>query len=148
MEERLVVGSLSNSMRFRFSFICLPIVACTQIQVETPQNCVERVSQSKIVRVDEVNQRYFLVASNETVNLLASHSTEVLGCFKDSEWAGQWSLSIFSAPEFAGYMDEADILPFHEGDAWSKAYLAEFDGAAVSLIENPTGDAKERIVGK
>ena len=141
-------GSLINLMKHRLSVLFLiTLASCASSAVEMASDCVARITDSEIVRTDEANQRFFLVGSTETADLLVQNSQDISACFAASDWEGRWSLSLFTDKKFAGYMHEPNITPFHEGDLWSKAYLAEFDGAKPLLTLNPTTNPKEVALG-
>ena len=137
-------------MKFGLSLIGLSLVlsgcnpSAPKSAQEPTQACIENASQTKIARVDAENHRYFLVGAPSDIDTLAAKSGDIKTCFAESEWAGKWSLSLFSEAKYAGYAHEDAIQPFHKDDAWSKAYLAEFDGTANSLVINPATDAAER----
>jgi hypothetical protein len=52
-------------------------------------------------------------------------------------------LSLFTDAKYAGYKDEKNIIPYHEDNSWAKAYVAEYDSQANTLISYPAYKPKQ-----
>ena len=105
--------------------------------LQTQETCVESLIDAVVIRVDTPNLRYFIEGSDDTISNMAINADKIHQCFEQSDWAGKWSLSVFSAAKFAGYKTDDAVYEYLADGSWSKAYLGEFRGATGSLIKNP-----------
>jgi len=100
-------------------------------------SCVENVAAFEIVRVDDKNHRYFVIQESKISLSDKELLTKLSTCFIKTDWSNDWSVSLFSEKEFAGYIDEPTIIPLHNGNQWAKAYLAEYNGSENSVTKYP-----------
>ncbi|MGF1689290.1 hypothetical protein L4C36_21900 [Photobacterium japonica] len=112
------------------------LVGCSQISGDEMADCVSETLDVQIVRMDENNQRLFVVP-NGSVQIKVSAADDVNHCFESSRWNDNWSVSVFSASKYAGYKDEENIIQYHKDGAWSKGYLAEIDGVNKTVTYSP-----------
>lgn len=103
----------------------------------TPQLCVEKVLNVKIVRTDEKNKRYFLVDSNFSEEKIINNITKLRQCFISTDWSGNWSISLFTEKKYAGYKDENGIVQYHRENKWAKSYQFEYSEKDKQLIYFP-----------
>ena len=142
MEECRGGGTLHNlTIKVATSLYLLSILAtaCAAPLSETASSkeCVERVLQAKIIRTDAKNHRFFVVSSKIKPADIKNNIPQLEKCFANTGWRPDWALSVFTDAKYAGYMDEKEIIPFHENNMWAKAYVLEYDQASKSLIKNP-----------
>ena len=104
-------------------------------------DCSEFASE-RIARIDQSNERIFVVASADDVEdtekvrlLLQSIGSYVRACQQD--WAADWSVSVFSENKMVGYKDEPALREYVMDRSWEKAYLAEFSADTGVLTRYP-----------
>jgi hypothetical protein len=135
-------GILNNSIN-RIVFInvifltCLLTTACAGELSKDRISCVENVLDSKVVRVDNKNQRLFMVNANLTAERFSSKVSDIRACLNSDEWGNDWAISIFTAPKYAGYKDDKNIIPLHKNNEWAKAYKLEYLNSKRTLIVSP-----------
>ena len=105
----------------------------------------DALGQGVLARVDEGQKRFFLVRQKVSAASLKPVLRKIEICLPP-EWAGQWSLSVFSRKELAGYKDEPGIVPFHKHNEWAKGYLAEYDGESGRLTLSPASKPKTVLI--
>ena len=110
-------------------------------QTSPEQNCKSGDS-TKIVRIDDRNERLFVIAQVNQINtpakarrLLLSLQASVKECRPG--WGRTWSVSFFSDPKYAGYKHDDNMAPFVRDGSWSKAYVGEYERQTLKLIMNP-----------
>ncbi len=127
-------SSINNIFAFLFALL---ICSCANGTESSSKRCVEDVLKVKVVKVDQKNKRYFIAGPGVSVDDIAVNIGKLSGCFANSPWKDNWSLSLFSDPQYAGYKDEEHIIPFHKNNSWAKAYVAEYDSQSKTLVSYP-----------
>lgn len=132
--------------------LALAFLAVTTSVAQTPpeQGCKSDDS-AKIVRVDDRNERIFVIAQVEQINtaakarkLLLSLQTSLNQC--RPSWGRTWSVSFFSDAKYAGYKSDNNMAAFVREGSWSKAYLAEYERQTQRLVMNPAQRGRIRIL--
>lgn len=100
-------------------------------------SCIEASLNVKVVRIDEQNHRLFLAGKGITAEDIRQKLHIIEKCLVSLKWGDEWALSLFTQEKYAGYKDEPRILPYHEGNAWAKAYIFEYDHLTRRLMKNP-----------
>ena len=112
--------------------------------------CLESQYGKTLVRTDGDNHRIFLTWTSATTpdrDGLVALLRRAESCMEaDPQWAEQYSISVFSAAKYAGYMTEERILPLVKSGEWEQAYLAEFDRATGILTFSPVVSPTEFTV--
>lgn len=129
--------SFKNTLSVIFIFFTPIFSACNAKELTYVSSCVEGVSGFNVVRVDERNHRYFVIREQKSRLSDDDLLKKLSVCFIKTEWVNDWSISLFSEVRFAGYKDEPNIIPLHKGNQWAKAYLAEYDGAELTMVKYP-----------
>lgn len=130
---------MSNLKATLMSIVLAGVCGCAHsIESKSVPECLERVYGAALVRVDPPNHRAFLVWS-PTPNLaqLRALANRGLVCFNETEWSQRYSLSVFSAGQFAGYMTESHIRPYLSDGTWEESYAVEIDGASGQITLSP-----------
>ncbi|PYT79277.1 MAG: hypothetical protein DMG40_17360 [Acidobacteria bacterium] len=129
---------------FALAFLPLPrIVAQTP-----PQESCKSDDSAKIVRIDDRNERIFVIVRVDQINTV-SKARKVLLPLQASlkqcrpGWGKTWSVSFFSDAKYAGYKYEDNVAALVANGSWSKAYLGEYERQTQRLIMNPA--ERERI---
>lgn len=112
------------------------VCGCSTSATKSAKECVQTNLKGDVVRIDEINHRYFVVP-NEEFQPNSIQLDPLSKCFKGSPWKNDWSVSVFSEAKYAGYQDEAAIIPFHKDNQWAQAYLAEIDGQSLTISIDP-----------
>ena len=122
---------------------CFFSTACATDLSNSKVECVQKILGSIIVKVDNKNERLFVVNKDLTPELLSTKLSSIKSCLKDSAWANDWAISIFTEEKYAGYKDEKNIIPFHKNNEWAKAYKIEYLNSSSTIIKNPALNPKE-----
>jgi hypothetical protein len=129
--------------------VALAFLVVPRVVGQTPpeQSC-KSAGAAQIVRIDDRNERLFVIAQVNQINtaakarrLLLSLQASVKQCRPD--WGKTWSVSFFSDLKYAGYKHDDNMAPFVRDGSWSKAYLGEYERQTGKLIMNPANH--ERI---
>ena len=103
---------------------------------------------AKIVRIDDRNERIFVVVQEGQINtsakarkLLLTLQVSLKQCRPD--WGRAWAVSFFSDPKYAGYKSDENMAALVANGSWAKAFLAEYERQTQRLILNPA--ERERI---
>jgi hypothetical protein len=141
-------GTLNNSIiriiLTHFLIMCCSFsTACATDLSKGKIECVKNILNSKIVKVDNKNQRLFIVNKNLTPELLSSKLSNIQLCLENSTWNSDWAISVFSEEKCAGYKDEKKIIPFHQNNEWEKAYKIEYLNSSGTIIKNPAISPEE-----
>ncbi|MCX2781254.1 hypothetical protein [Microbulbifer thermotolerans] len=112
-------------------FVVFAASSCASDNQQSVSECFQDRSGLNVVRVDERNHRLFVVPTEKDEKRLKIRLENARSCFT-GDWAEDWSISLFSAPELAGYQHEEKIIPYHQNDAWVNGYIGEYFG--------PTGE--------
>ena len=116
---------------------CFFSTACATDLSNSKVECIQEILGSKIVRVDNKNERLFVVNKDLTPALLSAKLSSIKSCLKNSVWANDWAISVFTEEKYAGYKDEKNIIPFHKKNEWAKAYKIEYLNSSSTIIKNP-----------
>jgi hypothetical protein len=110
-------------------------------EATTPaRSCVRLdLTPLKVVRVDEPQRRLFVVAPDIADTPLAARVRDLESCFDFTDWAGRWSLSVFTDDALARYKDDPLVEGAVRDGRWARAYLAEYEAATKRLTRNPAG---------
>jgi hypothetical protein len=101
-------------------------------------DCInEALGKGVLARVDEKQKRYFVIQKSVDIATLKPMIKKIEHCLP-KDWVDQWSLSVFTMKELAGYQDETSIIPFHKNNKWAKGYLAEYDSKNREVTFSPT----------
>jgi hypothetical protein len=95
-----------------------------------------------IVRIDERNERIFVVTTLDKINTVAKARKVLLALQKTlkecrSNWGNTWSVSFFSDAKHAGYKYDDSVKPFVRDGSWSRAYLGEYERVEGKLTLHP-----------
>ncbi len=127
--------------------LALLFVPRTVAQNPPPETCKSDDS-AKIVRIDDRNERIFVIVQVSQIDTVA-RARKVLLSLQSSlkqcrpGWGNTWAVSFFSNAKYAGYKSDDNMAAFVANGSWSKAYLAEYERETQRLIMNPA--ERERI---
>ena len=99
--------------------------------------CIENILDGKVVRVDNKNQRLFVVNEKLTAEIFSAKLRDIKSCISNSAWDRDWAISVFTQKKYAGYKDEKNIIPLHKNNEWAKAYKIEYLNSEESVIADP-----------
>ncbi|MEN8179212.1 MAG: hypothetical protein ABFS39_11440 [Pseudomonadota bacterium] len=137
---------MNNSINKILVFIIVvttSAIGCTTTLNRESVNCIERILNVEVVRIDEKNHRYFIV-SKEIKALDVKNKINIMDkCFSNTPWQRDWALSVFTEAKYAGYKDEQKIIPYHIDNTWAAAYTVEYDHFTKSLIKNPATNPEQ-----
>ena len=106
----------------------------------SPRNCARLdLTPLKVLRVDEPQRRLFVLAPDDADKPLAARVRDLESCFDFTDWAGRWSLSVFTDEALARYKDDPLVADAVRNGRWARAYVAEFDAATKTLTRSPAG---------
>ena len=91
----------------------------------------------KVVRVDEPQRRLFVVAADAAETPIAARVRDLDSCFELTDWAGRWSLSVFTDAALARYKDDDQVAEAVKDGRWARAYVAEYSATTKQLTRNP-----------
>lgn len=129
---------------FALAFLFVPRLAG-----QTPsQDSCKSDDSTKIVRIDDRNERIFVIARIDQINTTAKARKLLLplqASLKQCRpgWGRTWAVSFFSDSKYAGYKSDENIAALVANGSWAKAYLAEYERETQRLILNPA--ERERI---
>ena len=114
-----------------------------RIVAQTPpeQSCKSDDS-AKIVRIDDRNERIFVIAQESQINTSAKARNLLLllqASLKQCRpaWGKTWAVSFFSNARYAGYKSDENVAALVANGSWAKAYLGEYERLTQRLILNP-----------
>lgn len=120
---------------------------CVDAQTPPQESCKSDDS-AKIVRIDDRNERIFVVVHADQINtsakarkLLLSLQASLKQCRPD--WGKTWAVSFFSDAKYAGYKSDENVAALVANGSWANAYLGEYERQTQRLILNPA--QRERI---
>ena len=129
---------------FALAFLFGPRVAAQT----PPQESCKSDDSAKIVRIDDRNERIFVIAQESQINtsakarkLLLPLQASLKQCRPD--WGKTWAVSFFADPKYAGYKSDDNLAALVANGSWAKAYLGEYERQTQRLILNPA--ERERI---
>ena len=110
-------------------------------QTAPDQSCKSDDS-AKIVRIDDRNERIFVIARVEQIDTTAKARKLLLplqASLKQCRpgWGKSWSASFFSDAKHAGYKSDENMAALVANGSWAKAYLGEYERQTQRLILNP-----------
>jgi len=113
-----------------------------------PEQSCKSDDSPKIVRIDDRNERIFVIAQANQINTTAKARKLLLplqASLKQCRpgWGRTWAVSFFSDPKYAGYKSEDNLAALVANGSWAKAYLGEYERQTQRLILNPA--ERERI---
>lgn len=116
--------------------------AGTAVAQTTPEPNCKSDDAAKIVRIDDRNERIFVIAQlwqfNTTAKarkLLLPLQASLKQCRPD--WGKTWAVSFFSNAKYAGYKSDENVAALVANGTWAKAYLAEYERLTQRLILYP-----------
>ena len=115
---------------------------------QTPQESCKSDDSAKIVRIDDRNERVFVIARVEQINTTAKARKLLLplqASLKQCRpnWGRTWAVSFFSDAKYAGYKSDENVAALVANGSWAKAYLGEYERQTQRLVLNPA--ERERI---
>lgn len=113
-----------------------------------PQESCKSDDSAKIVRIDDRNERIFVIARVEQINTTAKARKLLLpleASLKQCRpnWGRTWAVSFFSDAKYAGYKSDENVAALVANGSWAKAYLGEYERQTQRLVLNPA--ERERI---
>ena len=141
MVDRLGGGILNNSISkvLLLLWLIVSVVGYSNAGSTTTgiECAVSAIGEDRIARIHHEQKRFFMISQSVDVQSFRELIGVMTICFSGNDWDQQWALSVFSEKKFAGYMDEPEIVPFHENYQWAKGYLAEYDSSTGILTLDP-----------
>jgi len=113
-----------------------------------PQESCKSDDSAKIVRIDDRNERIFVIARVDQLNTTAKARKLLLpleASLKQCRpnWGRTWAVSFFSEAKYAGYKSDENVAALVANGSWAKAYLGEYERQTQRLVLNPA--ERERI---
>lgn len=128
-----------NALLFWFLLSTACAAGLSNVKIE----CIKNTLDSEKVKVDNLNQRLFIIDKNLTAQILSSKLNKIKICLKNSSWNSDWAISVFTEEKYAGYKDDKNIIPFHKNNEWAKAYKIEYLNSSGIIIIDPALSPKE-----
>ena len=107
-----------------------------------PEQSCKSDDSAKIVRIDDRNERIFVIARIDQINtsakarkLLLPLQASLTQCRQD--WGKTWAVSFFSDVKYVGYKSDENVAAFVANGTWAKAYLAEYERLTQRLVLYP-----------
>lgn len=129
-----------------FAAFALAFLSAGRIFAQTPQTPPQESCKSddsaKIVRIDDRNERIFVIAQESQINTTAKARKLLLplqASLKQCRpnWGKTWAVSFFTDPKYAGYKSDENVAALVANGTWTKAYLGEYERLTQRLILNP-----------
>ena len=138
---------MGNCRQYLAAF-ALALLSASGMAAQTPQEKCKSDDAAKIVRIDDRNERIFVIAQANQINTTAKARKLLLvlqASLKQCRpgWGRTWAVSFFSDARYAGYKSDDNMAAFVANGRWSEAYLGEYERPTQRLILNPA--ARERI---
>lgn len=116
-----------------------------------PEQSCKSDDSAKIVRIDDRNERIFVVAQEGQINTSAKARKVLLpvqASLKQCRpnWGRTWAVSFFSDAKYAGYKSDDNMAALVANGSWAKAYLAEYERQTQRLILNPADKTRLRFL--
>lgn len=107
-----------------------------------PEQSCKSDDAAKIVRIDDRNERIFVIARIDQINTTAKARKLLLpiqAALKQCRpnWGRTWAVSFFSDPKYAGYKSDDNMAALVASGSWARNYLAEYERLTQRLILNP-----------
>jgi len=104
---------------------------------------------SNVVRLDPSNKRLFAVGTDDQIStsgrartFLKPIADYVSTC--QSNWIGDWKVSIFTEPRFAVYKTELDNQDSGDPRPWAHSYIGEYNSRGQRLVIHPLFPQKKK----
>jgi hypothetical protein len=127
----------------------LALLSVGTVVAQTPlQEACKSDDSAKIVRIDDRNERVFVIVKTDQINTTAK-ARKLLFPLQASlkqcrpNWGRTWAVSFFSDAKYAGYKSDENLAALVANGSWAKAYLGEYERQTQKLILNPA--ERERI---
>ena len=134
-------GGTLNSLNIKRYTVMAALLIGTQSCAETNYidiaTCFTNKAGMRVAKIDEKNHRIFAIPKQHSEEAIIGQVRSSVGCFSNSNWSKDWSVSLFTSDKYAGYKDEQHIIPYHKNNEWAKAYLGEFDGSSQTYTSFP-----------
>jgi hypothetical protein len=132
---------MSRKFLAAFALALLSVSLATAAGQALAETCKSDDS-TKIVHVDDRNERVFVVTSLERINTVVKARKVLLSLQQTLKqcrpaWGRTWSVSFFSDPTYAGYKHDDNMQPFVRDGSWSRAYLGEYERVEGKLTLHP-----------
>lgn len=139
---------LGPPKQFLAAFALAFLFAGTVFAQTAPEQSCKSDDSAKIVRIDDRNERVFVIARIDQINTTAKARKLLLplqASLKQCRpsWGRTWAVSFFSDAKYAGYKSDENIAALVANGSWAKAYLAEYERLTQRLVLNPA--ERERI---
>jgi hypothetical protein len=141
-----------GTFRQYLAAFALALVSATKMAAQAPpQESCKSDDSAKIVRIDDRNERIFVIAHVDQINT-ATKARKLLLPLQASlkqcrpGWAKAWAVSFFADPKYAGYKSEDNMAAFVANGSWSKAYLGEYERQTQRLILNPADKTRLKFL--
>jgi hypothetical protein len=126
------------------AFLSVPRV----VAQNPPQQTCKSDDSAKIVRIDDRNERIFVIVHIDQIDTVAKARKVLLSLQQSLKqcrpgWGKAWAVSFFSDAKYAGYKSDDNVAAFVANGSWSQAYLAEYERQTQRLVMNPA--ERERI---
>jgi hypothetical protein len=107
-----------------------------------PEQSCKSDDSARIVRIDDRNERIFVIVQETQINTTAKARKLLLplqASLKQCRpgWERTWAVSFFSDAKYAGYKSDENVAALVANGAWAKAYLGEYERLTQRLILNP-----------
>jgi hypothetical protein len=143
-QGRVIRGVGRMRWRIAFALAVLVLSNCPAVQA----SCDPPPSLD-VVGIDESNERLFIrsdpgVAEDPKAasRRIAEARTYIEAC--KAGWGSDWSVSLFSSAERAGYKDDPALTTFVMDGSWAASYLAEYQNASALLVTFPLDPAQRK----
>jgi len=127
----------------------LALLSAGTVAAQTaPEQSCKSDDSAKIVRIDDRNERVFVIVKIDQINTTAK-ARKLLFPLQASlkqcrpNWGRTWAVSFFSDAKYAGYKSDDNLAALVANGSWAKAYLGEYERQTQRLILNPA--ERERI---
>src|SRR5690348_6036707 len=116
-----------------------------------PEQSCKSDDSAKIVRIDDRNERIFVVAQEGQINTSAKARKILLpvqASLKQCRpnWGRTWAVSFFSDAKYAGNKSDDNMAALVANGSWAKAYLAEYERQTQRLILNPADKSRLKFL--
>ena len=133
------------------AFVLAFLPVATIVAQNPPQESCKSDDSARIVRIDDRNERIFVVARVDQINTTAKARKVLLSLQASLKqcrtgWGNTWSVSFFSDAKYAGYKHEDAVAALVANGSWAKAYLGEYERQTGKLIMHPADRARIRFL--
>jgi len=141
-----------GTCRKHLAAFALALLPASGIVAQTPpQESCKSDDFAKIVRIDDRNERVFVIAKADQINTSAKARKLLLPLQASLRqcrpgWGRKWAVSLFSEAKYAGYKSDDNMAALVANGSWAKAYLAEYERQTQRLILNPAEREKIKFL--